>query len=113
MEKIANKNNKEELIKLMQENPDLPLVFLVDNDKIAYDYGSTVYENFYCYITKIYDDGDMYYDDFDEIHDKYRDNLCDEEGFKDIKDDDEYDKAVDKWINENTRHYEAIVIWVD
>lgn len=29
---MVEKNNKEELIKLVKENPDLPLVFIVNNE---------------------------------------------------------------------------------
>lgn len=109
----AEKNSKEELIKLVQENPDLPVVFFAQNDEFCYDYGATVFKNFYCYTATIYVDYKYddctYYDDVDDIIEEYRDRLCDDEEYKDLEDE-EFEKAVAKYVDENIEHYEAIVI---
>lgn len=103
--------DNEKLRKLIAENPELPLVFYVSNDEICWDYSSTVFEGCYCKVDTIYIDDDRTYDDFDDILDEYRDYLCEEEQYKDLSDE-EYDKVVEKYINENVRHYKAIIIEV-
>lgn len=105
------KNNKEELIKLIQENPQLPLVFFAYCDDFCPDYGGTVFNTYYCYTATIYiDDSDnTYYDNVDDVIELWRDRLCDEDNYKDLSDE-EYDKAVEKYVEENVTHYEAIVV---
>ena len=100
-----------ELRKLIQENPDLPLVFYVSNDEICYDYGTTVFEGSSSRIGTVYIDDERTYDDLDDIIDEYRDYLCDDDNFKDLSDE-EFDKAVKEYVLENTRHYKAIIIRV-
>ena len=115
MSKIIYKNDKEHLVKLIQENPDLPVVFLVRNDEIATDYGSTVMEDFYVDITEIYKYdyyGDIIWsDDRYDVKDHFRDVLADDERFVDLQDP-QYDEAVEKYIEEEVEHYKAIVISV-
>lgn len=109
---MINKNNKEELVKLIQENPNLPLVFFAYNDDFIPDYGGTVFEKYYCYIAEIYIDeqGDnTYYDDIDDVLELWRDRLCDEDEYKDLSDE-EYNKEIEKYIEEHVVHYEAIVV---
>lgn len=101
--------DNEELRKLIAENPDLPLVFYVCNDEVNYDYGITVFEGCTCSVDTIYIDDDRSYDDIEDIVEEYRDFLCYEEKYKDLSDD-EFDKAVEEYINENVRHYKAIII---
>ena len=103
---------KNKLLKIIMENPTLPIVFIVDSDSMYDDYSCTLLENYNFYVSTIYKTDDRYYDDYDEIHDEFRDKLCEEEKFKDIEDDNEYDKAVDEWIDKYIEHYEAIVIRV-
>lgn len=108
----VEKNNKEELIKLIKENPNLPLVFFAYNDDFIPDYTGMVFEKYYCYTATIYideQDDNTYYDDVDDVIELYRDRLCDEENYKNLSDE-EYDKAVEKYVEENVTHYEAIVI---
>ncbi len=104
--------DNEELRKLIAENPELPLVFNIYTDNINTDYCSIVFEESVdCKVSIVYFTDDRSYDDFDEILDDFRCDLADEDEFKDLSDDD-YDKAVEKYIEENVRHYKAIVISV-
>lgn len=100
-----------QLRKLIQENPELPLVFYVSNDEICYDHSSTVFEGCTCKIGTVYLNEEQTYDDIDNIVEDYSCNLCDEEGFKDLSDE-EFDKKVEEYVNENVRHYKAIIIEV-
>ena len=108
-------NNKNDLIKLVQENSELPLVFIVSNDEIATDYGSTVYEKFRAYKSEVYKYeqwGDtIWTDDRDDVFEYYADKLCDEDKYKDLYNED-FDKAINEYIDEHIEHYEAIVIYV-
>jgi len=104
--------DNEELRKLIAENPELPIVFNIYTDNINTDYCSIVFEESVdCKVSIVYFTDDRSYDDFDEILDDFRCDLVDEDEFKDLSDDD-YDKAVEKYIEENVRHYKAIVISV-
>ena len=112
MDKYVEKNNKEKLIKLIKENPNLPLVFFAYCDDFYPDYGGTVFNNFYPYIATIYidDQGDNEcFDDVDDVIELWKDRLCDEEIYKDLSDE-EYDEAVERYVEENVTHYEAIVV---
>jgi hypothetical protein len=105
-------NKKEELIKLIQENPTLPLLFMVRNDEILDEYGSTVHENFWCEIQTVYYWGEEMQtvtDDYIEIQERVQAMLSDEEEYENLTDE-EFEKCVDKYIEENIRHYKAIVI---
>ena len=57
----------------------------------------------------VYFTDDRSYDDFDDILDDFMCNLADEDEFKDLSDED-YEETVKKYIEENVRHYKAIVI---
>ena len=109
------KNNREELIKLLQENPNLPFVFMVSNDEIAVDYGSTVYEDFTAYKSEVYKYerfGDLVFsDDKDEVVEYYCNYFADEEKYIDLSQE-EYEEIINNYVNQNVEHYEAIVIYV-
>lgn len=108
-------NNKEELIKLIQENPKLPLVFMMNNDEVAGDYGCTVMEDFRTYKSEIYKYerwGDLVFsDDRKEVEEYYMDTLADEEKYADLSQE-EYEEVIKNYVNQNIEHYEAIVLYV-
>lgn len=104
--------DNEKLRKLIAENPDLPLVFNVYTDNIDTDYNCQVFEGtISCKVETVYFTDDRSYDDFDEILDDLMCYLADEEEYKDLSDD-EYEKTIEKYIEENVRHYKAIVVSV-
>lgn len=112
---MIHRDDKEHLVKLIQENPDLPLVFLVRNDELAADYGSTVMESFVADIRDVYKYdyyGDyIWSDDIYDVKDHFRDILADDERFVNLEDP-QYDEAIEKYIEEEVEHYKAIVISV-
>lgn len=107
------KNNKEELIKLVKENPELPLVFSVNNGDLAFDYGSTVMEDFYPYIGEFYKyekfGNLLYSDDINEVLEYYWNLFRDKEEYKDLSNE-EYEDVIRNYINQNIEHYKAIII---
>lgn len=100
-------NEKEKLIKLIQENPELPIVFNCSTDEMDDSYSYMFYENFICDVKTIYktkDDG--VYDHIVDISDYYAsmyeaelENLSDEE----------FDKKI-KELVDNTEQYKAILV---
>lgn len=110
------KNNKEELVKLIQENPNLPLVFMVSSDEVTCDYCYTVMKKFRAYKSEIYEYekfGDLVFsDDEDEVIEYYAEDLSDEQEYKDLSDE-EFDKAVEEYVEKEIEHYEAIIVYVN
>lgn len=111
--------DNEELRKLIAENPDLPLVFMVMNDELLDGNCSTVFESCSCDVETVYFYETSEYsgctekctDDYIEIQEYYEDKFCDNEEYKDLSDAD-YEEAIKKYIEENIRHYKAIVVSV-
>lgn len=112
---MIDKNNKEELIKLIQENPNLKLVFMMSNDEVAGDYGCTVMEDFRAYKSEVYKYerwGDLVFsDDKDEVVEYYFEELAEKEEYKDLVEE-KYTEAIEEYVDKNIEHYEAIVIYV-
>lgn len=108
-------NKKEELINIIQSNPDLPLVFLVSNDEIADDYSTTLMENFNVSVETLYEYqkyGDYCYsDDYYDVEDYFRDYFSNNEEYKDYSDE-EYDKMIEEYIESEVVHYKAIVVTI-
>lgn len=104
----------DKLINLIKENPDLPLVFYVYGGDLLYDFTSTVFEdcNFYRIGTVYFpDDMDMAFDDIIDVTEAYKDIFCDDDKYKDMSNE-EFDKAIQDYIEKNVRHYKAIIISV-
>lgn len=112
---MINKNNKEELLKLIKENSDLPLVFMMSNDEVAGDYGCTVMEEFRAYKSEVYKYerwGDLVFsDDKEEVVEYYMDVFADEEKYIDLSQE-EYEEIIKNYVNQNIEHYEAIILYV-
>lgn len=108
--------DNEELRKIMEENPDLPLVFMVMNDELLDGNCSTVFEGCSCDVETVYfyeisSFGNNCTDDYREVYEYYEDKFCDNEEYKNLSDE-EFEKAINKYIEENVRHYKAIVVSV-
>lgn len=112
---MINKNNKEELLKLIKENSDLPLVFMMSNDEVAGNYGCTVMEEFRAYKSEVYKYerwGDLVFsDDKEEVVEYYVDAFADEEKYIDLSQE-EYEEIIKNYVNQNIEHYEAIILYV-
>lgn len=103
--------NKEELIKIIQENKDLDIVVMASTDDLTDEYGSLLMENLRVEVTDIYNSPqeELIYFDKDEVVDEIRDYFADDEEYKDMSDE-EYDKLCE----EKAKDYfykRAIVIW--
>lgn len=102
---------KDELAKFILENPDLPLVFFISGEDVIDEYSSTVYEDFSFSKTTVYFFNEKVYDHIIDISEVVADWLYDEDLHGNMTDE-QFDKCVASYIEENIRHYEAIVITV-
>lgn len=103
--------DNEELRKLIVEHPDLPLVFEVFNDEICCDYHTTIFEGCRSRIGTVWFDDERMYDDEDEIVEEWIWRYGDDEKYKDMSDD-EIEEEFRKLVNEEVRHYKAIIVRV-
>lgn len=107
------KNSKEDLIKIIQSNPDLPIVFFVNNDEIADDYSTTAMENFSVSVDTLYEyekfGNPCYSDDYYDVKDYFYDYFSDDEAYKDYTDE-QYDKMIEEYIESEVVHYKAIIV---
>lgn len=102
-----------ELRKLIIENPDLPLIIFCGEESWdgEHVYNSASASKGSIQELTLYDDGyDSIWMDREDYAEKLADDLCDEEEYKDMTDE-EYDKMVDQKVNE-TEFVKAIVIYV-
>ena len=100
-------NSRDELFKLMQENPDLPIVFCCSSDEICDDYCWMFYKEFSCDIVNIYETEEQIFDCDIDITEYYQDLYEDE--YSDLSDE-EFNKKIHELV-ENTPHYKAIRIF--
>lgn len=105
------RDNKE-LRKLIEENPDLPLVFIVPTDYLDDTYSGMVFQNSSCYVSEVYFYDEHFSDDIRDIIDDYRDILAEDDEYVYLSDE-EFDKAVENYVDNNVEHYKAIVVNVE
>lgn len=103
--------NKEELIKIIQENKDLDIVVMASTDDLTDEYGSLLMENLRVEVIDIYNSPqeEIIYFDKDDVIEELQDYFADDEEYKDMSDE-EYDKLCE----EKAKDYfykRAIVIW--
>ena len=100
-----------ELLKIIQENSDLPVVFMVDGSAVfdPYEYRYTFVESYGANGKTIWKYQDGYYDHKVDITEAVEEDLMNEEGNENLSDE-EFDKLVEKYIEESVEHYKAIVI---
>lgn len=108
---MGRASDNEELRKMVEDFPSLPLVFEVYNDEICFDYGCSIFEGSRCRIGTVWFDDERMYNDKDEVVDEWRYMYCDDEKYKDMSDE-EFDKAMEELVEEEVRHYEAIIVHV-
>ena len=100
-------NNREKLFKLMQENPELPLVFNCSTDELCEDYDYMFYEDFNCNITTIYKTEEQIYDNEDDIREYYE--YIYEDEYEDLSDE-EFNANIQDLID-HTEQYKALNIY--
>ena len=102
-------NDTTELRNLILENPDLPLLVFCGEESWhdEWSYESAEVNSVSIQNLTLYDD--IWMDEYD-YKEKLSDDLCNEEEYKDLSDE-EYDRMLDKKVKE-TKFVKAIVIYV-
>lgn len=103
------KNNSEYLMKLIKENPTLPIRFFVSTD-ITDEYSYAFLKNYYCDVSNIYEIDERIFDEEIDAIEYLSDYYSDCEDYKDLNDD-EYENKMKEILKEYPS-YKAIVITV-
>lgn len=99
-----NKSTKEDLKKLIEDNPELDIRFFTPNEG-DWDYNYILRYNFNCYIDTLYHNDDKVYIGFDEALENFIDNygcswsINNEDGIMKELSDEELEKEATKEIN--------------
>lgn len=100
--------NTQKLLQLAAENPDLPIVPMVDYDVVGDGYGFWLGEFGHCEVGEYALYSDRYYDERDELKDDYYcTNTEDFEGFTD----DDLEKALD--LATDHMWTKAIIVYIN
>lgn len=110
-EKFTNEEQNKKLLKLVEENPTLPIVFFADSEDVSDEYGYTFMK------FRIVEKGTIYESDINDIiytsKDDYVEELCDyfadDVRYSNLTDV-EYEKEMQKEADK-VPHYEAIIIY--
>lgn len=94
---------------LILENPELPVLIFCGEEAWSGDYGYTQARASYGEIEELTLYCEMWLNE-DDYREKLENNLCDEEEYKDLSDE-EWNKMIDERVKE-TEFIRAIVIWV-
>ena len=105
-------NNREKLMKLMQEHPELELKFMVSGNEYEEGWYTVINEkDMGVCLKEIGEYNDDLVGDYDEIFERVQNDLADNAEYKDLSDE-EYDKVCEDFIKENVEFKEYIVIWL-
>lgn len=102
-----------ELVKLINENPELDVVVMASTDSLTDEYGSILLESLRAEVADIYNSpySETIYFCKEDVIDRLMDVLCDEEEYSSLPDD-EYEKMCE--IKANDYFYKkVIVIWAN
>lgn len=98
-----------ELLKLLNQNQKLPVVFMVQSDEVG-DYNYILMKNYHCELETVYVDDERVYIGENDAIEYLSDYYSDVEEYKHLSDDG-YDIVIRNKVN-GLEHYEAIVVWV-
>ena len=115
--------NIKELVKLIQENPDLPVISMVDQEAVSDEWGYTVASFGRAYLEEYALYNDRYYDDresFKEAYYEYNDEaLCARFNYNprlpsDHKENNQNEGLMDEYLDDIANQYfkKAIVVYI-
>lgn len=102
-------NNTQKFIKLVQENPELPVVPMVDYEVVAEDCGYWLGNFGFCEVGEYTCYNDRFYDDKDSFIEDYYNDTYDDGRYDGLT-----DKEIDKLIAEETADWwtKAIIVYI-
>ena len=112
MNKLTNEEQNKELLKLVEENPTLPLVFFSFCEDVCSDYSYTFMKSRRIAKGVIYesDINDIIYTSKDDYVEELCDYFADDVRYSNLTDA-EYEKEMQKEADK-VPHYEAIIIYI-
>lgn len=110
--KLTNEEQNKELLKLVEQNPTLPLVFFAASEDICDDYSYTFMKSRNVEKGTIYesDINDCIYTSKDEYVEELCDYFVDDVRYSNLTDA-EYEKEMQKEADK-VPHYEAIIVYI-
>lgn len=107
MNDVIDINQK--LLNLLKDNPNLPIMIFSENNP-GLDYNLTATELSNCYVGELTLYNNEVWYEYDELFDCLSEEVfCDDAAFKNLNDD-EYEKAIHKYIEENYTFEKYIII---
>ena len=102
-------NNTQKFIKLVQENPELPVVPMVDSEVVADGYGYWLGTFGHCEVGEYTSYNYRYYDDKISLIEDYYNDTYDDGRYDDLT-----DEEIDKLIAEETADWwtKAIIVYI-
>lgn len=112
MQKLTNEEENKELLKLIEENPTLRLVFFADSDDVCSDYSYTFMKSRRVEKGVIYESeiNDIIYTSKDDYVEELCDYYADDVRYSNLTDS-QYEKEMQK-MADRTVHYEAIILYI-
>lgn len=112
MKKLTNEEQNKKLLKLVEENPTLPLVFFVCSKDVCDDYYYTFMKSSRVELGTIYesDINDRIYTDKDDYVEDLCDYFSDDIRYSSLNDE-EYEKEMQKEADK-VPHYDAIIVYI-
>lgn len=110
--KLINEEQNKELLKLVEENPTLPLVFFADSEDVCSDYIYTFMKSRRVEKGVIYesDINDIIYTSKDDYVEELSDYYADDVRYSNLTDS-QYEQEMQK-LADRTAHYEAIIVHI-
>lgn len=99
-----------DLLKLLNQNSELPVVFMVASDEFG-DYSYMLMKRYYGELATVYIDDEKVYIGEDDAIENLSDYYSDCEQYKNLSEDG-YDILIRNKVKE-LEHYDAIVIWIN
>lgn len=112
MNKLTNEEQNNELLKLVAENPTLPLVFFADSEDVCDDYSYTFMKSRKVEKGIIYEStiNDIVYTSKDDYEEALCDYYSDDVRYSNLTDV-EYEREMQKEAD-RCPHYEAIIVYI-
>ena len=108
--KLTNEEKNIELLKLVKENPKLPIVFFVDSEDVCDDYSYTFMKSRIVEKGTIYESDERIYTSKNECVEELCDYYSDDVRYSNLTDT-EYEQEMQKEAD-MLPHYDAIIVYI-
>lgn len=111
-DKLTNEEKNKKLLRLVKENPTLPIVFFANSEDVCDDYSYTFMKSISVEKGTIYESevNDYIYTSEDDYYEELCDYYSDDVEFANLSDV-EYEKEMQR-MTEKAPHYDAIIVYI-